>query len=110
MLWRMPTRARDRQRLATLAVDQIAGAPLDPLGHAVELTEPLDAASRRSSCRFQAASPNTSSAARRRPMRHRHDAGRGDGGAAQDAVSIPVIEPSERIRATVIGAPSSPCR
>ena len=36
-----PRRRAIARRLATLAVDQIVGAPLDKLGHALELTEPL---------------------------------------------------------------------
>ena len=34
----------------------------------------------------------------------------GDCRAVQDAYLIPIIEPSERIRATVIGASHSPCK
>jgi ethanolamine utilization protein EutA len=99
------TRRAIAKRLATLAVDQIAGVPLDALGHALELTEPLD---RNPAPTFLSFSGGVAEY-----IFGRENTPHGDIAIdlAQEIVAqlkarvtIPVIEPSERIRATVIGA------
>jgi ethanolamine utilization protein EutA len=93
------------RRLATIAVDQIVGAPLDALGHALELTEPL--------ARTAAPEFLTFSGGVAEYIFGRETADHGDiaqllaadvVGQLRPRLSIPVIEPAERIRATVIGA------
>jgi ethanolamine utilization protein EutA len=93
------------KRLAALAVDQIAGAPLDELGRALELTEPLARTSKPEFISFSGGVAEY--------IFGRETAGHGDiAKLLADAIveqfktriSIPIIEPSERIRATVIGA------
>jgi ethanolamine utilization protein EutA len=93
------------KRLATLAVDQIAGAPLDELGRALELTEPL--------ARSVAPEFITFSGGVAEYIFGRESADHGDIAKSladeiiaqlKTRISIPIIEPSERIRATVIGA------
>jgi ethanolamine utilization protein EutA len=93
------------KRLATLAVDQIAGAPLDELGRALELTETLARTTKPEFISFSGGVAEY--------IFGRETAGHGDIAKLLAAaiieqfktrVSIPVVEPSERIRATVIGA------
>jgi ethanolamine utilization protein EutA len=93
------------RRLATLAVDQIAGAPLDALGRALELTEPL---ARTVEPEFISFSGGVAEY-----IFGRETAGHGDIAKLladeivaqyKARITIPVIEPGERIRATVIGA------
>ena len=93
------------ERLAMIAVDQISGKALDELGHALELTEPLS--------RTKAPSFITFSGGVAEYIFCRESASHGDIAQllAQEIVkqikariSIPIIEPMERIRATVIGA------
>ncbi len=93
------------KRLATLVVDQIAGSPLDDLGRALELTEPL--------ARTPAPTFVTFSGGVAEYIFGRETADHGDIARMlateivaqfKQRVSIPVIEPNERIRATVIGA------
>jgi ethanolamine utilization protein EutA len=99
------TRQAIAKRLATLAVDQIAGVPLDQLGRALELTDPL----------WRSVAPEfiTFSGGVAEYIFGREAADHGDiAKPLADAIiaqlktriSIPIIEPSERIRATVIGA------
>jgi ethanolamine utilization protein EutA len=99
------TRRAIAKRLATLAVDQIAGVPLDALGHALELTEPLE---RSVTPQFLSFSGGVAEY-----IFKRETEGHGDiammlaeemVAQLRTRVAIPVIEPSERIRATVIGA------
>jgi ethanolamine utilization protein EutA len=99
------TRQAIAKRLAKLAVDQIAGAPLDALGRALELTEPL--------ARSVAPAFITFSGGVAEYIFGREAADHGDiakpladeiVAQLRTRISIPVIEPSERIRATVIGA------
>jgi ethanolamine utilization protein EutA len=93
------------KRLAVLAVDQIAGVPLDELGRALELTEPLARTSKPEFISFSGGVAEY--------IFGRESAGHGDiAKLLADAIveqfktriSTPIIEPSERIRATVIGA------
>jgi ethanolamine utilization protein EutA len=99
------TRKRIAHRLATIAVDQIAGAPLDALGHALELTEPLDRSLKPDFLSFSGGVAEY--------IFGRETADHGDiarllaneiVAQLRERVSIPVIEPKECIRATVIGA------
>src|SRR5262249_14440296 len=99
------TRRAVAKRLATLEVDQIAGAPLDALGHALELTEPLE---RGVAPQFLSFSGGVAEY-----IFARETANHGDIAMmlAEEMVAqlklrvaTPVIEPGERIRATVIGA------
>jgi ethanolamine utilization protein EutA len=92
-------------RLARLVVDQIVGAPLDDLGHALELTEPLERSAQSGFISFFGGVAEF--------IFHRETADYGDiarllaGEILQqmkERCRIPVIEPTERIRATVIGA------
>jgi ethanolamine utilization protein EutA len=93
------------KRLATLAVDQIAGVPLDKLGRALELTEPLTRTTQPEFISFSGGVAEY--------IFGREAAGHGDIAKLladeviaqfKTRISIPIIEPSERIRATVIGA------
>lgn len=93
------------RRLAAVAVDQITGTPLDALGRALELTEPL--------ARHRAPAFLSFSGGVAEYIFSRETAGHGDIAsllsreivdALRTRIAIPVIEPSERIRATVIGA------
>ncbi len=92
-------------RLARLVVDQIVGAPLDDLGRALELTEPLERSVQPEFISFSGGVAEY--------IFHRETADYGDiakllaGEIVQqmtDRCSVPIIEPTERIRATVIGA------
>jgi ethanolamine utilization protein EutA len=93
------------ERLATIVIDQITGKALDELGHALELTEPLARTikpafitfsggvaeyifGRESTSHGDIAKPLASEIVKQIKAR----------------ISIPIIEPMERIRATVIGA------
>lgn len=93
------------QRLATIVVDQICGSAIDELGKALELTDPLS--------RTVAPAFITFSGGVAEYIYGRESVGHGDiaqflateivkQGKAR--IAIPVIEPMERIRATVIGA------
>ncbi len=99
------TRQAIAKRLARLAVDQIAGAPLDALGRALELTEPL---ARSVAPAFISFSGGVAEYIFGREVANHGDIAKplADEIVAQlgTRISIPVIEPSERIRATVIGA------
>ena len=100
-----PVRRAVAERLAMIVADQIAGEALDELGHALELTEPL--------ARTRTPSFITFSGGVAEYIFGRETASHGDIAQllAEEIVkqikariSIPVIEPRERIRATVIGA------
>ena len=93
------------RRLATLVVDQIVGAPPDALGKALELTEPLARTAKPAFITFSGGVAEY--------IYGRESADYGDIARPladeivkqiKTRVSIPVIEPIERIRATVIGA------
>jgi ethanolamine utilization protein EutA len=93
------------ERLAAIAVDQISGKALDQLGHALELTEPLSRAITPAFITFSGGVSEYIFA--------RESAGHGDIAKLLAAeivkqiktrISTPIIEPAERIRATVIGA------
>jgi ethanolamine utilization protein EutA len=99
------TRRAIAQRLATLAVDQITGAPPDALGRALELTEPLARTIRPDFVTFSGGVAEY--------IFGRETADHGDIARllADEIVAqlktrlvVPIIEPGERIRATVIGA------
>jgi len=93
------------QRLATIVVDQLCGTTLDELGHVLELTEPL---SRTRTPRFITFSGGVAEYIFGRESASHGDIARllADEIVRQvnARISIPVIEPRERIRATVIGA------
>jgi ethanolamine utilization protein EutA len=102
---RKAARTAVARRLATLIVDRIVGAPLDTLGRALELTAPL----------ARKVEPDyiTFSGGVAEYLFGRESADYGDIAKLLAAemikqiksrISIPVIEPAERIRATVIGA------
>jgi ethanolamine utilization protein EutA (predicted chaperonin) len=99
------TRRAIAQRLATLAVDQITGTPLDELGRALELTEPL---ARSVKPEFVSFSGGVAEYIFGREATDHGDIARllADEIVAQlkTRLSVPIIEPGERIRATVIGA------
>lgn len=93
------------QRLATLVLDQMTGTTLDALGQALELTAPLS--------RSVAPDFITFSGGVAEYIFQRESASHGDIAQLLAAaivkqiktrITIPVIEPLERIRATVIGA------
>jgi ethanolamine utilization protein EutA len=92
-------------RLATLAVDQIVGSPLDELGRALELTEPL---ARPVKSEFLSFSGGVAEYIFNRETTDHGDIARMLAAEVvaqlRPRLSIPVIEPNERIRATVIGA------
>ncbi len=99
------TRKALAERLAAMVVDQICGGPVDELGRALELTEPLT--------RTVEPAFMTFSGGVAEYIFGRESAGFGDiAKLLADAivkqmkarVAIPVIEPLECIRATVIGA------
>ncbi len=98
-------RASVARRLATVVVDQIVGKAPDALGQALELTAPLE--------RTVAPAFVTFSGGVAEYLYGRESANYGDIAKPladeivkqiKTRVSIPVIEPMERIRATVIGA------
>ena len=93
------------RRLATIVVDQIVGQRLDELGQTLGLTEPL--------ARLVAPAFITFSGGVAEYIYGRESADYGDIAKAladeivkqiKTRVSVPVVEPMERIRATVIGA------
>jgi ethanolamine utilization protein EutA len=92
-------------RLAGLVVDQIVGAPLDDLGRALELTEPLE---RSVPPEFISFSGGVAEYIFRREAADFGDIARRLAGEIlrqmKERCRVPVTEPKERIRATVIGA------
>ena len=93
------------RRLATLVIDQVVGAPIDALGQELLLTEPLS--------RTVAPAFITFSGGVAEYLYGREGADYGDIARlladeitlqVKGRVRVPVIEPMERIRATVIGA------
>ena len=99
------TRLAIARRLAQLAVDQIVGAPLDALGRELELTEPL---ARSVKPDFITFSGGVAEYIFGRETADHGDIARllADEIVAQlrARLTVPIIEPGERIRATVIGA------
>jgi ethanolamine utilization protein EutA len=101
----LATRQAIAKRLAAIVADQITGTPLDSLGQSLDLTEPL---SRMPQPRFLTFSGGVSEY-----MFGRETTEYGDIAKLlateliaqlKSRVTIPIIEPAERIRATVIGA------
>jgi ethanolamine utilization protein EutA len=99
------TRRRVAERLADLVADQIAGGPVDELGRALQLTEPLRRASEPEYITFSGGVAEY--------LFGHEDGDHGD--IARDLAAaiarrlgasdgLPVIDPGQRIRATVIGA------
>ena len=93
------------RRLATIVVDQIVGKRLDALGQALELTEPLSRTLKPAFITFSGGVAEY--------IYGRESAGYGDIAKLLAAeivkqiktrIRVPVVEPLERIRATVIGA------
>jgi ethanolamine utilization protein EutA len=93
------------RRLAKLVVDQIVGAPLDDLGRSLELIEPLERSVQPELISFSGGVAEY--------IFHRETADYGDIARVladeivqqmKERSALPVIEPAERIRATVIGA------
>ena len=99
------TRQAIAHRLATLAVDQITGSPWDALGHELALTEPL---ARTIPPTFLSFSGGVSEYIFGHETADYGDIARMLAAEIvsqlRERISIPVIEPRERIRATVIGA------
>jgi ethanolamine utilization protein EutA len=93
------------ERLAAIVADQICGTDLDELGHALELTEPL---SRTMKPRFITFSGGVAEYIFGRESASHGDIAKLLAGEIvkqiKARISIPIIEPMERIRATVIGA------
>jgi ethanolamine utilization protein EutA len=98
-------RQRIAQRLAGLVVDAISGAPADELGRALRLTEPLQRAAEPAYLTFSGGVAEY--------LFGHETAGYGDiagqlaaaiTGQLRARVPLPVIDPGQRIRATVIGA------
>lgn len=93
------------ERLATLVADQITGGVRDALGRALELTEPLV---RTIAPEFITFSGGVAEYIFERERREHGDIARVLAEALvrqlKERLRIPVIEPAERIRATVIGA------
>ena len=99
------TRHAIAKRLATLVVDQITGTPRDALGRALELTEPLEWPAKPEIVTF------SGGVAEYIFGHETNDHGDIARPLADEIVtqlktrlSVPVVEPGERIRATVIGA------
>jgi ethanolamine utilization protein EutA len=99
------TRRRVAERLADLVADQIAGGPVDELGRALQLTEPLRRAREPEYITFSGGVAEY--------LFGHEDGDHGD--IARDLAAaiarrlgasdgLPVIDPGQRIRATVIGA------
>jgi ethanolamine utilization protein EutA len=99
------TRRAIAKRLAALAADQIVGAPLDELGRSLQLTEPLE---RTLKPEFISFSGGVAEYIFGRETADHGDIAKllADEIVAQlkTRLAVPIIEPSERIRATVIGA------
>jgi ethanolamine utilization protein EutA len=99
------TRLAIAKRLAQLVVDQIVAAPLDELGRALELTESL---ARTVKPDFVSFSGGVAEYIFARETADHGDIARllADEIVAQlrARLTVPIIEPGERIRATVIGA------
>jgi ethanolamine utilization protein EutA len=93
------------ERLAMIVVDQISATALDALGHSLELTEPL---SRTLTPNFISFSGGVSEYIFARESADHGDIAKLLANAIvqqlKARISIPIIEPMERIRATVIGA------
>jgi ethanolamine utilization protein EutA len=93
------------ERLAALAVDQIVGAPLDALGTALQLTEPLPRTVAPACITF---SGGVSEYIFRQEEREFGDIARPLASALvarlNERSSLPLSDPGNRIRATVIGA------
>lgn len=93
------------QRLATILVDQILGGPLDQLGRSLELTEPLI---RTVKPAFITLSGGVAEFIFGRESADYGDIARllAEGIVEQikARITLPIVEPAERIRATVIGA------
>ena len=98
-------RQRVAERLAGIIVDQILGTPLDALGRSLELTEPLP---RDLAPEFISFSGGVAEYIFGREVAEHGDIApllaRAVVRQMKQRVRIPVIEPAERIRATVIGA------
>jgi ethanolamine utilization protein EutA len=99
------TRRRIAERIADLVADQVAGGPVDELGRALQLTEPLRRASEPEYITFSGGVAEY--------LFGHEDGDHGD--IARDLAAaiarrlaagdgLPVIDPGQRIRATVIGA------
>jgi len=99
------TRRRIAERIADLVADQVAGGPVDELGRALQLTEPLQRASAPEYITFSGGVAEY--------LFGHEDGDYGD--IARDLAAaiarrlaasdgLPVIDPGQRIRATVIGA------
>lgn len=93
------------ERLATLTIDQICGGAIDALGRSLELTEPL---SRAVSPAFVSFSGGVAEYIFGREKHSYGDIAQLLAAAIvsqiRRRIAVPVIEPAERIRATVIGA------
>ncbi|MEO7150711.1 MAG: ethanolamine ammonia-lyase reactivating factor EutA [Burkholderiaceae bacterium] len=98
-------RAAVAERMATLVVDQIAGGALDAVGRQLELTEHL---ARSVAPRFITFSGGVSEYIYRRESADHGDIAQPLADAIvrqlRSRIAWPVVEPRERIRATVIGA------
>jgi ethanolamine utilization protein EutA len=99
------TRQRIAERFADLVADQIAGGPVDELGRALQLTEPLRRASEPEYITFSGGVAEY--------LFGHEDADHGDiardlaaaiAGRLAARNALPLIDPGQRIRATVIGA------
>ena len=98
-------RQRNAHRLAELCVDQIVGAQLDDLGHQLELTEPLIRSSAPEAITFsggvseyifETETREFGDIAKTLAMETRR--------LLQERSKVTVVDPGNRIRATVIGA------
>jgi ethanolamine utilization protein EutA len=98
-------RQKIAQRLAEIAVDQIEGKTLDALGRSLELTEPL---ARTPAPAFITFSGGVSEYIFARETKDHGDIAKLVAAEIvkqiKARISTPIIEPAERIRATVIGA------
>ncbi|MDB5748222.1 MAG: eutA [Massilia sp.] len=104
-LARAPVRLAIARRVAQVVIDQITGTPLDALGRALQLTPPLE----------RGVQPDfiTFSGGVAEYIFGREHASHGDIAESlareivaqiRARVALPIVEPMERIRATVIGA------
>lgn len=98
-------RARIARRLAELAVDQITGAQLDALGHQLQLTEPLVRSSPPAAITF---SGGVSEYIFETETREFGDIAKMLSQEVRRLLkernAVPIVDPGNRIRATVIGA------